>query len=286
MNTISEYVTTAVNYIKTIGVADAFDILIVAFVIYELMRLIRRANVSRVARGIIVLLLALWLSGVLHLSVINFLLSRALELGLIALVIIFQPELRRVLEKVGSRSRLTGIFGNEFQSLHTEGAINQTVLACTDMSRSKTGALIIFARDNQLSDPISTGTLIDAAVTSELLKNLFFKNSPLHDGAAIIRDGRIVAAGCILPVSKNTHLSRELGTRHRAGIGISEESDAIVVIVSEETGAISVAEDGMLKRHLSPETVETLLRKELVPDDAVATRKWSPLDFFRGKSHE
>ena len=283
MSTVTEYIDNAVSYIKTIGIADVFDILIVAFLIYQLLRLIQKTNIVRVARGIVVLLLVLWLSSILHLTTINFLLSRAVELGLIALVILFQPELRRVLEKVGSRSQLSGLFGSEFQSMHMEGAITQTVLACADMSRSKTGALIIFVRDNQLTDPISTGTLVDAAVTSELLKNLFFKNSPLHDGAVIIRDGRIAAAGCILPVSSNKNLSKDLGTRHRAGIGISEQSDAVVVIVSEETGAISVAEDGMLKRHLSPETVEKLLRKELIPDDAATGRKWNPLDLIRGK---
>ena len=286
MNTINETFANGVNYIKTIGIADAFDILIVAFVIYELLRLVRRTNVIRVARGIIVLLLVLWLSGVLRLTTINFLLSRALELGVIALVILFQPELRRLLEKVGSGRGVSRFFGSEFQSLHTEGAITQTVLACSDMSRTRTGALIIFVRDNQLSDPISTGTLIDAAVTAELLKNLFFKNSPLHDGAVIIRDGRIAAAGCMLPMSSNMHLSKDLGMRHRAGIGMSEQSDAVVVIVSEETGAISVAVDGMLKRHLSTETMETLLRKELVPDETVKTRGWNPLDLFRGKNNE
>ena len=286
MNTFLDTIIDGVKYIKTIGIADALDILIVAFLIYELLRLLQRTNVIRVARGIIVLLMVLWLSGVLRLTMINFLLRKALELGLIALVILFQPELRRLLEKVGSRSRFAGLFGNEFQSLHLESAITQTVLACTDMSATRTGALIVFVRDNQLADPISTGTLVDASVTAELLKNLFFKNSPLHDGAVIIRDGRIAAAGCILPVSKNMNLSKELGTRHRAGIGISEQSDAVVVIVSEETGSISVAEDGMLKRHLSPETMETLLRNELVTEETNAPKKKTILGLFRGKRHD
>ena len=285
MNTFLDTIVDGVKYIKTIGISDAFDILIVAFLIYELLRLLQKTNVIRVARGIIVLLMVLWLSGVLGLSMINFLLRKAVELGLIALVILFQPELRRLLEKMGSRSRLAGLFGNEFQSLHLDSAITQTVLACSDMSATRTGALIVFVRDNQLADPISTGTLIDASVTAELLKNLFFKNSPLHDGAVIIRDGRVAAAGCILPVSKNMNLSRDLGTRHRAGIGISEQSDAVVVIVSEETGAISVAEDGMLKRHLSPETMETLLRKELVTEDSASPKKKNLLDMIRGKRH-
>lgn len=285
MNSLAETLLNGVNYIKTIGIADAIDILLVAFLIYELLGLIRKTNTMKVAKGIVVLLLVLWLSGIAHLSMINFLLRKAVELGLIALVIIFQPELRRLLEKVGS-SRWRSIFGNEFQSLNMEGAITQTVLACADMSRSRTGALIVFERDNQLADPVSTGTLVDAEVTAELLKNIFFVKAPLHDGAVIIKDGRLAAAGCMLPMSANTNLSKDLGMRHRAGIGMSERSDAVVVIVSEETGAISVAVDGMLKRHLSTETVETLLRKELVPDVTKGNGRKNPLDLIRGKKHE
>ena len=286
MNTLLETIGRGLTYITSIGVMDAIDILIVALLIYKLLRLIRRTNTVRVARGIVLLLLVLWLSGVLKLTMINFLLRKAVELGLIALVIIFQPELRRLLEKLGS-SRWRQLFGGgDFTSMNMENAITQTVLACSDLSQSKTGALIIFERDHQLNDPINTGTVIDAEVTAELLKNIFFVKAPLHDGAVIIRNGRLTAAGCMLPMSSNTNLSKELGMRHRAGIGMSEQSDAVVVIVSEETGAISVAADGMLKRHLSPETVERLLRKELIPDVAGEARIRSPLDLFRGKKHE
>lgn len=282
MTTFSDYLTTVSNYIKTIGVADMFDILIVAFLIYSLVRLIRRNNSMRVARGIVLLLVMLWISGVLKLTMINYLLRRAVELGLIAILILFQPELRRLLEKIGT-SRFRSIFGGDFSSLHMEGAITQTVLACADMSKSHTGALIIFERDNQLTDPISTGTIIDAEVTAELLKNIFFVKAPLHDGAVIIKDGRIAAAGCMLPMSGNMNLSRDLGMRHRAGIGMSERSDAVVVIVSEETGAISIAVDGMLKRHLSTETVETLLRRELIPAETGGKTRLNPMDYIRGK---
>lgn len=284
MNSLSELLSRSVNYIKTIGIADIFDIIIIAFLIYKLIGLIRRTNMIKVARGLIVLLLVLWASNILGLSMVNFLLRNAVELGLIALVILFQPELRRLLEKVGS-SRITGLFGNEFQSLHVEGAITQTVLACSEMSQSRTGALIVFERDNMLTEPISTGTILDAEVTAELLKNIFFVKAPLHDGAVIIKEGRICAAGCMLPMSSNMNLSKELGMRHRAGIGMSERSDAVVVIVSEETGSISIAVDGMLKRHLSAETVETLLRKELVIDDADVKHKKNPLDLLRGKKN-
>lgn len=285
MTTFTDSLSNAVNYIKTIGIADAFDILIVGFLIFELLTLIRKTNTLRVTKGIIVILLALWLSGILRLNMINFLLRKAVELGLIAILIIFQPELRRLLEKMGS-SRITSLFGGDYRPMHTEGAITQTVLACADLSRTHTGALIIFERDNQLTDPISTGTLVDAQVTAELLKNIFFVKAPLHDGAVIIKDGRIAAAGCMLPMSANMNLSKDLGMRHRAGIGMSERSDAVVVIVSEETGAISVAVDGMLKRHLSTETVETLLRKELMPTESTGNRKTGFLTLLKGKNHE
>ena len=285
MTTFTDSLSNAVNYIKTIGVADAFDILIVGFLIFELLTLIRKTNTLRVTKGIVLLLVVLWLSGILQLTMINFILRKAVELGLIAIVIIFQPELRRLLEKMGS-SRLTSLFSGEYRPMHTEGAITQTVLACADLSRTRTGALIIFERDNQLTDPISTGTLVDAQVTAELLKNIFFVKAPLHDGAVIIKDGRIAAAGCMLPMSANMNLSKDLGMRHRAGIGMSERSDAVVVIVSEETGSISVAVDGMLKRHLSTETVETLLRRELMPAEADGSRKAGILALLKGKNHE
>ena len=269
MNTLTENILLAFSLIRNIGVADIIDILIVAFVVFQLFRVIEKTDTVRVAVGIIMLLLLLWLSGELHLSMINFLLSRAVELGVIALVILFQPELRRGLEKMGNSRKLLRFFvGGEYTSFSVEGAITQTVMACGDMSRSHTGALILFTRENQLSEIISTGTVLDASVSSELLKNIFFVKAPLHDGAVILKDGRVAAAGCILPNSGNMNLSKELGTRHRAGIGMSERSDAVVVIVSEETGAISLAIDGMLKRHLSVETLEALLRQELLPQDS------------------
>lgn len=281
---ILDTLSRAFNYIKTIGVADMFDILIIAILLFGLFRIANRTHIIRVLKGILVIIFILWLSGVLGLTMINFLLRNAVELGVIALVILFQPELRRFLEKVGS-NHFSGIFSAGYPMIKAETVITQTVLACADMSYSHTGALIIFSRGNHLSDPISTGTILDAAVTAELLKNIFFVKAPLHDGAVIIRDGRIAAAGCMLPMSSNMNLSKELGMRHRAGIGISEQSDAVVVIVSEETGSISVAVDGMLKRHLSTETVETLLRRELLPEDGQKARCWNLKDWVRGKIH-
>ena len=284
MSTLTEFLSNAVNYIKLISIADIVDIIIVAFLIYKLIGIVKKSNLMPVAKGLGVLLVILWLSGLLKLTMINWILRNVVELGLIALVIIFHPELRRILEKMGS-SRITGLFGGEYKALNVEVAITQTVLACADLSRSRTGALIIFERDNQLAEPISTGTLLNADVTAELLKNIFFLKAPLHDGAVVIKNGRIAAAGCMLPMSSNMNLSRDLGMRHRAGIGVSERSDAVAVIVSEETGAISVAVDGMLKRHLSTETVETLLRKELVPN-VEGSGKRNLLDMFRGKKND
>lgn len=252
---------------STMGVSDVLDILIVAALIYAAIGLIRKTNSSRVARGVVLIVVALWVSELLTLTMVSYLLRKTVELGLIALVILFQPELRRLLERMGS-GRFAELFSHGSAApLTVEAAITQTVLACEDMSRSKTGALIVFERNNSLNEQMSTGTIVDAEVTGELLRNVFYPKAPLHDGALIVRDGRIAAAGCMLPLSHNANLSRDLGMRHRAGIGMSEHSDAVVAIVSEETGSISVAIDGMLKRHLSPEMFEKILRAELIPPE-------------------
>ena len=189
------------------------------------------------------------------------------RVGVIALVIVFQPELRRVLERFGGKNILLSFTDSSANRSAEASAIEATVQACEIMARERVGVLLVFERQTSLDEYFKTGTLIDAKVTDQLLRNLFFKNSPLHDGAVIIRHGRVAAAGCVLPLSENTHLSSDLGTRHRAGIGMSEASDAVVVIVSEETGTISVAIGGMLKRHLAPQTLEKLLTNELLPED-------------------
>ncbi len=251
------------NVISTIGAADVIDILIVAYLIYKAIWFVRKTNSYNLARGILLLLAVLGLAEIFELNMLSFLLRKAMELGLIALVILFQPELRRVLERMGSGfSKGKGTVGTEMET-----SIAQTVLACKDMSSSRTGALIIFERKVSLNDIMSTGTIINADVTAELIKNVFFNKAPLHDGALIIRDSRLAAAGCVLPLTHSTNLSKDLGMRHRAGIGLSEQSDAVVVIVSEETGAISVAVEGMLKRHMTPATLEKVLRGELIMDE-------------------
>ena len=269
METITNLLNTGISYIRTIGVSDAIDILIVAYLIYKSIDIIRRNNSKNVARAILLLMIMLVLSYVFGLTMINYLLRKAMELGLIAIVVLFQPELRRLLERVGSSFSTN----RSISTPAMENAIAQTVLACTDMSESHTGALIIFERDVDLGSIVNTGTLINADVTAELLKNLFYNKAPLHDGAVIIRDARIGAAGCVLPLTKSRNLSKDLGMRHRAGIGLSEESDAVVIIVSEETGAISLAVDGMLKRHLNSAALTELLHNELFIDEETKTWK-------------
>ena len=269
METVANLLNTGISYIRTIGISDAIDILIVAYLIYKSIDIIRRTNSKNVARAILLLLVVLVLSYIFGLTMINYLLRKAMELGLIALVVLFQPELRRLLERVGASFSTN-------RSLSTpamETAIAQTVLACTEMSESRTGALIIFERDVDLGSIANTGTLVNADVTAELLKNLFYNKAPLHDGAVIIRKARIAAAGCVLPLTKSRNLSKDLGMRHRAGIGLSEESDAVVIIVSEESGAISMAVDGMLKRHLNAASLTQLLHNELFIDEETKTWK-------------
>lgn len=272
MSVLLSSAQAALNQISAMRFADVVDILIVAFLIYQVIGFINRTNMGRVAVGIVVLLLAMWISGLLGLNMLNFLLRNTVGLGLLALVVLFQPELRRALERVGS-GRFHVFFAKGRQNYNMDAAITQVVVACTDLSRSKTGALITFERNNRLTDQISTGTRLDANTTAELLKNIFYPKSPLHDGAVVIREGRIAAAGCMLPLSSNVNLSQDLGMRHRAGIGMSERSDAVTATVSEESGSISVAVDGMLKRHLDPETLEKLLRNELIPQEDSGKKK-------------
>lgn len=252
------------NLLLTITVWDVVDMIIIAYLIYRVLTFVRKTNSMNVVKGIILLIAIMWLSNILHLSVVNYLLGKTFELGIIALIVLFQPELRRILEQVGSSSSWRGLFGKKIGPQNMEIAIEQTVIACENMAKTKTGALIVFERRNSLDAYINTGTIIDAAPAAELIKNIFYPKSPLHDGAAIVRDGRIMGAACMLPLSSNANLSRDLGMRHRAGVGMSERSDAVVVIVSEETGSISVAVHGMLKRHLSVETFAKLLKNELL----------------------
>ena len=242
---------------------DYLDIALVAFLIYKLLPLIRTPSTKRIAGAVAGILTVVWLADIANLYTISWILSQFLSVGLLAVVVLFQPELRRMLDRLGSVLRLRSLLGANKPVQEMDTIITQTVMACEIMSREKVGALIVFERDSRLDDYIKTGTAIDGHVSEQLLRNIFFPKASLHDGAVIIRQGRVAAAGCVLPLSDSKRLSADLGTRHRAGVGMSELSDAVVVIVSEETGAISVAVGGMLKRHLAPQTLERLLRNEL-----------------------
>ena len=266
MDVFANIIQRLSNFAFTLQLWDVLDILVIAYLVYRLLLLVRKTNTSRLIKGVLVVIAALWLSSG-RLRALNFILAHIVEWGAVALIVLFQPEIRRVLEQVGSSQLpfLQWFSKPQVDRQTIEEAISQTVAACGDMSKSRTGALIVFERHNQLDEMLRSGTKLDAEVSSELLKNIFFVKAPMHDGAVIVREGRVLGAGCMLPLSRNVNLSRDLGMRHRAGIGMSENSDAVVVLVSEETGSISVAVGGMLKRHLMTETLEQLLRNELLP---------------------
>lgn len=258
-------IQSLIQQITRSGWRDWVDIIVVAFLIYRLLPLLRTHNTMRIAKAIMAVVLVSWATDFLQLHTLNFILNQFLTIGLLALVVLFQPELRRMLDHLGS-VQISSLLGPQKPQQEMDPIISQTVMACEIMSRERVGALIVFARSARLEDQMRTGTRIDGLVSEQLIRNIFFTNAALHDGAMIIRDGRIAAAGCVLPLSDSHRLSADLGTRHRAGVGMSEASDAVVVIVSEETGTISVALGGMLKRHLAPQTLERLLHNELNPN--------------------
>ncbi len=248
------------------GITDVIDILIVAFVVYKILEFIKETRAEQLVKGLLVLVAVTFVSEICNFYTLNWILRSTLALGVLALVIVFQPELRRGLEYVG-RSKLVP---NRFGQIDKDKAkyiTTEFVKGVENFSQTKTGALIIIERETALTDIIETGTIVDAEISAEMLGNIFYEGAPLHDGAVIIRGDRIRAAGCVLPLTQNKTLNKELGTRHRAGIGITENSDAIALIVSEETGIISMAIDGKLSRFLDIKTVEkTLLNIYLEKD--------------------
>ena len=253
------------RYLTLLKVTDFVDIAIIIFLVYKLLSLVKSTRAENILKGVAIFLLALGLSTALDLRAVKYILSHVVDWGILALIILFQPEIRQILERLGSKNlRLMRVFRSEEEITEVEKAIDQTVMACSEMSRTRTGVLMVFERNINLDDIVRTGTELDCEVVCELLKNIFFVKAPMHDGAVIVRHGRIVGGGCMLPLSKNVNLSRDLGMRHRA--------DAVVVIVSEETGSISVAIGGMLKRHLMPETLGKLLRNELMPPEEEADK--------------
>lgn len=245
------------NILSSIGITDVLDILIVAFLVYKILGFIRETRAEQLAKGIVVLVAATLLSSLLHLYTLHWLLSGVMTVGLVALVVIFQPELRRALEHLG-RSRFVNVL-NDIDKEEAKRMVTEIVRAIELMSSSRTGALMVIEKEITLNDIVETGTIIDASISAEMIGNIFYEGAPLHDGALIVRGDRLHAAGCVLPLTQNKELSKELGTRHRAGIGITENSDALVIIVSEETGVISLAQNGELTRFLESKKIEKLL---------------------------
>ena len=263
-----EAIREQLQTIMSMDLRDMIDIFLVAFLIYRVMLLVRTTASMRIFRGIVAVLAVAALTQILELRTLNFILGQILAVGLMAMVVLFQPELRRMMDHLGSSVSLSRFLSPEKTPDEMAMVIHQTVKACEVMGRERVGALIVFARTHRLDEYFKTGTVIDGTVSDQLIRNIFFPKAALHDGAMIIRDGRIAAAGCVMPLSDSHRLSADLGTRHRAGVGTSEASDAVVVIVSEETGTISVAVGGMLKRHLAPQTLERLLRQELIKEES------------------
>lgn len=258
------------SILKTISFADVIDVVLVAILIYQLMKLIKDTRVARIVKGLIFLIIVYFLAKQFGLRTVRFILEKLFDIGIVALVVVFQPELRRMLEHVGQTQVSTiKIFGKSYNDIDISNrlwqkSINNVCEAVSNLSQNKTGALIVLEKNIKLQDIIRTGTIIDALPSSQMIENIFFKNSPLHDGGMIIRDGKLFAAGCLLPLSQNFKISKELGTRHRAALGMSEISDAIIVVVSEETGVISVAQEGHLTRRLSVNGLKHRLEREMI----------------------
>lgn len=245
---------------------DVLDIVIVAYLVYKILGFIQETRAQQLVRGLVVLGIVFFLSDFLKLYLLNWLLRNFVTMGFFALIVLFQPELRRGLEQLGRRNIVSG----QFRSLDKENAIEvvkEIVAAVDDFSATRTGALIVFERETMLNDIIETGTIVDARISVRLLGNLFYEGSPLHDGAVIIRGDRIHAASCVLPLMEKKNIGRNLGTRHRAGLGVSEVSDALVIVVSEETGVISVAENGNFRRFMDLKSVEKILLGVYMPQE-------------------
>ena len=246
------------NVTSGFGVTDALDIIIIAFAVYKILGWIRQTRAEQLVKGLLVLVVIMVLSGFFHLYAVNWILKSTLAVGVLAIAIVFQPELRRGLEHLG-RSRFFAGSAGSLDKQEAKAIVGAFLRAIESASYTRTGMLIVIERQTSLSDIIETGTEIDAAISANLLGTIFYEGTPLHDGAVIIRGDRIVAAGCVLPLTTNPNLPAELGTRHRAGIGITEYSDSICIIVSEESGIISMARDGKLERYLEEKNVEKVL---------------------------
>ncbi|MCG8501141.1 MAG: diadenylate cyclase CdaA [Firmicutes bacterium] len=282
---IQNIYTYIFQYIRLIRFRDVIDIMIVGYVIYRGIKLIRETRAEQLLKGIVILVVVTQLSEWLQLNTINFILKNTMQVGVLALLVVFQPELRRALEQMG-RSRFGNIFSFEEEDKENRiiGMIEEITKAVQSLSDNRIGALIVVERDTKIGDIIRTGTTLDSMVSAELLVNVFVPNTPLHDGAVIIRENKIKAAACFLPLTQNQDLSKELGTRHRAALGISENSDAVAIVVSEETGKISIALNGDLTRNLTVETLKKALNKTLQFNTNKKRKKRTKLLLWKGKN--
>lgn len=260
-----EYFKNLIQRLSVIEIKDIIDILVVAVIIYYAIKFLHERRATKIVIGISLVLVLGLIGNIFEMSLLNFILSNITQVGLIAIIVVFQPELRSALEKMGKGA---GKFGNKFK-FKEESSIDEFIVdiarAACELSALKTGALIVIERDTNLENMIKDGTVIDAKVSPRLLGNIFYNKAPLHDGAMIVRDFRAYMAGCVLPLSEENEALKNLGTRHRAGVGMSEKSDAIVIIVSEETGIISVAVDGNLKRGFTEKSFTEYMKEMLSP---------------------
>lgn len=269
------FIDTIWSYIRLISIMDIIDIGIVAFAIYKLIGYARETRVSQLLKGVVILLIIMQLSVILKLNAVSFILQNLMQFGLLALIVVFQPELRRMLETVGTKKWGLPFISKEGENPNAdiEEVIECVCKAVSKMALQRVGALIVFERRTYLADIAKTGTRLDARPSVELLQNIFYPKAPMHDGAVVISGDKVIAAGCILPLSQQRGINKELGTRHRAALGASETSDAVVVVVSEESGMISFAKKGVLSRNLTVERIGEKLRSALIEADESTVKK-------------
>lgn len=263
---------------QTFKLVDLLDILIIAFLIYQLLGFVNRTRAGQLAKGALIVMAVYLVANILNMRTVTWLLNSLLQVGLLTLVVLFQPEIRRALERMGQTDQWAYRFFNKnrYNDTSLKGAWRSAIIAICDaaerFSETKTGALIVLERSTNLSEIVRTGTPVNSAVNLEVLGTIFYEGTPLHDGAAIIENGRIKAAGCVLPLSNNLDLGKDMGTRHRACLGIAENSDAIAIVVSEETGIISMAKNGVLIRHFDRQTLYTRLVDEMIPKETASEK--------------
>lgn len=278
-----QFVDIIAKYLQVIRINDLIDIIVVACLVYFLINLIKETRAMQLFKGLISIAVVFLISSIFKLTALNYILTSTIQIGLFALVVIFQPELRNILERLGRFEFISNLIsaGNSDEQKTMGATIKSVVGAAESMSKSRTGALIALERETRLGEYLSTGTQLNADVSERLLGNIFVPNTPLHDGAVIIRNDKIITAACVLPLTANTNISPDLGTRHRAAIGLSEATDAVVVVVSEETGKISVAMNGTLTRNLMPENLEKILNRVMIRSYERSGAAFEKLKFWK-----